>query len=762
MQGAPERPEGAIVKSLLALTLLWLGLAAAAVAQPLVTGPELILVLADTTRAPQAMEVVDDVNAQRPLSGRLGLGQPQRARFVLPYRATGETLALLEADPDSPRARIERAIVLTYPLGTEVEKLGAELSADPQILEVGENDRFDAAVVPNDPMFAVNPNPLQYQWGPHLLNLPAAWDRIKGNAYLGAVETGIQSSHPDLQAFTSGGGYRGGSYRPHLSWDFAGGDNNADELQGGLGVLGTSAAGHGTHVSGILAATSNNTSGVAGTCWGCSVLIGRNNMSTAQVIAAMTWLVDHGVQVINASLGRSSQHVDPCNPPVGFQPDPLCQALNFAEQRGVLVVAASGNARKDINFPASDARAVAVGGIRFDGAFWDDGCFVDNCGSNYTLTPGRKQQDVVAPAKDVLSTVYLGRNWITVSPFCGEGSLVDGYGLCTGTSMSTPFVTGIAGLLRSANPLLGRADIRRLLVENASRSNAWDPRLGYGIPNAAAAVSKAMGTVRGQVLANRLTPLFSLYSATARDHLYTVFPQVAAAALFGLVSETCARSLPNDLNCRFSIPYQSVGASVPGYPQFPGFPSCNAATCPAAAVYLFTSQTPPYAGAPPLVPLYRLSYNPARTSSTTTDTNRDITYTTETPGLTGFRSVGYELDGIEGYIYQRCTPEPGCIPAGAVRLYRLYHPGRDDYAIFPESELPQKSAEGYTSTPGLNDWIGYVYPKVDRDGDTVIDGFETLVGTNTLRADSDCDGRSDGLEMLQFPYSDPLGGPGCP
>src|SRR3954466_8631822 len=75
-------------------------------------------------------------------------------------------------------------------------------------------------------------------------------------------------------------------------------------------------------------------------------------------------------------------------------------------------------------------------------------------------------QDLVAPAKDVLSTVYTGRDWITTLIVCGDGAAVDGYGLCTGTSMAAPpFVSGIAGLLRSASPLLGRADIRRLLVE---------------------------------------------------------------------------------------------------------------------------------------------------------------------------------------------------------------------------------------------------------------------------------------------------------
>ena len=53
-----------------------------------------------------------------------------------------------------------------------------------------------------------------------------------------------------------------------------------------------------------------------------------------------------------------------------------------------------------------------------------------------------------------------------------------------------------------------------------------------------------------------------------------------------------------------------------------------------------------------------MSYNPARFNPSTTDPNRDVTYTTDSTGLRSFHSAGYELDGIEGYIYQRCTPEP--------------------------------------------------------------------------------------------------------
>ena len=66
----------------------------------------------------------------------------------------------------------------------------------------------------------------------------------------------------------------------------------------------------------------------------------------------------------------------------------MCPALSFAEERGVFVVSASGNAKIDIDFPASDSRVLAVGGIRSDGAFWEESCSVDLCGSNYSKTPG--------------------------------------------------------------------------------------------------------------------------------------------------------------------------------------------------------------------------------------------------------------------------------------------------------------------------------------------------------------------------------------
>jgi serine protease len=191
-------------------------------------------------------------------------------------------------------------------------------------------------------------------------------------------------------------------------------------------------------------------------------------------------------------------------------------------------------------------------------------------------------------------------------------------------------------------------------------------------------------------------------------------------------------------------------------PYFPGGKTCSVGPCieyARASVYIFTTEKSP--NAVPLVPLYRMSFEGTFPGGPSNPNSRDHTYTTEAAGIKTFAGVGYRLDGIEGYIYKRCTPEPSCIPAGAVRLYRYYNATRDDWAILPESELSTWTANGYAAQSGTNPWIGYVYPNVDTDGDGVIDSFENLIGTNPNAADSDCDGKSDGDELLKYPMTDP-------
>jgi serine protease len=115
----------------------------------------------------------------------------------------------------------------------------------------------------------------------------------------------------------------------------------------------------------------------------------------------------------------------------------------------------------------------------------------------------------------------------------------------------------------------------------------------------------------------------------------------------------------------------------------------------------------------PLVPLFRLSfacnhpqYSNANAASICTNNpqHTDTTYTTDQAGINSFASVGYRVDGIEGYIYPKTITQP----TGTVRLMRKYNAARDDHAIFPESLLMQYTNEGYTLNSG-SDWLGYVY-----------------------------------------------------
>lgn len=753
--------------------------------EPAAAPGELIVLLVDGGGAPTAEEVVENHRRGLKLLVGAGVERPMEVKPALAHRAQGRTREEIEADADSPRARLERYLLLKFPEDADLDAIQAALERDSHVLHVERNFFLKLHVIPSDPLFPVAAQPINYQWGSHLLGFQGAWDYAKGHAYVGLVDTGLQVTHPDLRPFHTQGStlvYDGGNFRAHLSFDLADEDADVDELGPDASGFPATSGGHGTHVSGIVAGTANNASGIAGGCWGCSILMAKatNNRTgssvdvfLADVANSLTWLVDHGAQVVSMSLGVEGLTCAGATGNLGM----LCTALDLAQRRDVLMAASSGNDKVDIDFPASDLRVMSIGGIESTGTIWDradegEGCPCNwssrpnwlisrcnqgpatfECGSNYTATPGSAQQDLVAPARQVLSTFYENRAWnLPLGCHDTEVSGVNhagvGYDLCTGTSMSSPHVASIAGILRSVNPLLSKAQIESALTGNASRAGNWDPKLGYGYPNASASVQAVLGRANGAVLPNRLTPLFSMYSPVGEDHFYTTVPQMGAAAYW---------SSP--------VYYYEIGPDAPDYGYFPGS-GCQVSPCsaePGASVYIFTTDRSPNGQL--LVPLYRMTFEGTFPGGPNNLNNRDTTYTTEPAGVLAFKSGGYELDGIEGYIFKKCTPEPSCMPAGTVRLYRQYNAARDDFAIFPESELAFMQGEGYTSNGGnLNPVLGYVYPNADSDFDNVIDGFEGLIGTSPSRIDSDCDGISDGTEILGYPNTDPRianSGPGC-
>jgi serine protease len=616
-----------------------------------------------------------------------------------------------------------------------------------------------SAQIPNDPFLGEQPDfgpvsPEHYktfQWhlgyslyGPYNdIHTAGAWNYNLGHAYLGLLDAGISQwstatgtlvvspPHEDLVA----------NFREHLSPSFGNDLRAAYET-----ISGPIPYGHGMHVMGLAAGRSNNAKGISGVCRECSTLLG-NVATTTLSSSLLTAMIQGGAQVVNMSFGYR-----PPNQPADLK----TWIEGLAAQRDVVLVAAAGNDGGVADFPASHPSVIGVAGSAPSGFRWDEiaNCRqAGECASNF----GGNVQ-LAAPALNVLSAWYPGNNFPSL--LCGDslhgpgtnaGTIhpaatnTDGYGLCTGTSMSAPIVTGVAGLVRSVNPLFSALEVRTIL-NNTAQATA-DPTLGRGIVQAQGAVVMSLGRSNALQVKNRLTPLFSLYSSGAADYLYTTVPQVASAA----INDTGRRkysSTTNPTGMTAATPYVSRAAdpAVGGaYGSFPG----GAGQVPRAAVYIFTGNLNPISSSPALVPLYRLSYV-ADFGSNPND--RDHTYTTDAAGISAYQSVGYKLDGIEGYIFPKTASVPG-----TVKLLRRYNPVRDDTAIFPESQLAAMQAEGYTQLSG-SDWLGYVYPNVDSDGDGLINGFETILGTNAFGADSDLDGRPDGAEypLADPPFSDPL------
>ncbi len=669
-----------------------------------------VIVLVDGLRVAdrqvEAEDVIAMLTSTRPdATVAETFGWPVAARFSLRDRLPREYRDSL--DPRDPEERLQRYILLTYATAKQADTALQGIQRIAGYIWAEKNAIGRWSVSPNDTYYSYQFSPKDFQWGTNNpLNLESAWNSVKGTAYVGHMDNGIQLGHPDLDSATAPWTT---PFRAQLSKDFVAGSgyafyftnlNGVDE-----GLFSGTYAGHGTHTAGIIAASPNNTAGIAGVCWNCSLIVTKLVTDKDMFYNALLWAVRAGAQLLNYSAQITDVPTGGC---AGTPAHPVCLALEFARGRDVIFVASSGNMhREGIDFPASDSRAVAVGGIQYQGYNAIDTLWLeeqpdannDMVGSNYG-----SQQSFVAPARDVLSTVYGSRDWTPFSR-CGDSASFEtthgtqsgsvagsGYGICTGTSMSAPYVTGIAALIRSINPLWTRAQVFEFLRASASRAGAWDMYWGYGVPNAGASVTSALAGT------NRLTPLFGLYSQTGGDYMYTTVPQVGISAYRGW--------LPPRVNDTL-IPYTPVGATINEYPSFPIlYP--NGELPPRAQVWIFTTDMNPL-GSQTLAPLYRMSYKCGDVGSTQQCTANplhvDHTYATSTAEIQSFMSIGYKLDGTEGYIYSNQYAQP----AGTVALYRGYSAAVDDWAIFPSSDLVNMNAQGYATSLAWTGVIGYAY-----------------------------------------------------
>jgi subtilisin family serine protease len=324
--------------------------------------------------------------------------------------------------------RIKRIKVPAHVLETVREAL----SHNPHVEFIENNFLAEASTTPNDSYYPS-------QWHLPKINAPSGWDITSGSESMpiAIIDSGVDPDHPDLVGKLITG------------YNFLGSNTDTHDVLG-----------HGTAVAGTAAATTNNITGVAGIA--CDnpimplvVLNSSNYASYYDISRAITYAVDHGVRVLNISIGGSSSS------------STLQSAVDSAWNKGALIFAsAMNNNTSTPYYPAACNHVVAVSATTSTdtkASFSSFGTWVD----------------ISAPGASIYTTKDGG-----------------GYGYWNGTSFASPLTAGLAALIWSINPLLTNSQVYDILTQNADDLGTlgFDQYFGFGRINSLRSLLAAMDT----------------------------------------------------------------------------------------------------------------------------------------------------------------------------------------------------------------------------------------------------------------------------
>lgn len=392
----------------------------------------------ETTDQTLVIDLRDDVDrdALREIETRHGIGlafnsihaeDDKLLRGTVPAgRDAARLLAALRGDPRVEAAEPELVLTLPEPPVTQATTLSG-----------GKPPRASASgFVPNDPRYPE-------QWNLHLIGAERAWERTRGRGVIVAViDTGVAATD-------SPRGRRArdfGRTRFAAGYDFVHDDDDPYDDNG-----------HGTHVAGTVAESTNNGEGVAGLAFEASilplkVLTAEGWGTSADIADAIRLAADRGAKVINLSLG-------------GPTPSAIIHiAVKYARRKGVVIVCAAGNGfGEPVGYPAAFRECLAVSSVGPAGEL----AFYSSYGRELALA---------APGGDMESGGMEGgilQNTVWPESQGGRG---DDYYHFQGTSMASPHVAAAAALV-IAQGVRDPARVRDILVRSATPK---PPRLKYG------------------------------------------------------------------------------------------------------------------------------------------------------------------------------------------------------------------------------------------------------------------------------------------
>ncbi len=368
--------------------------------------------------------------------------------FALSDRALGERLGgrVLGRQSDT------RTVRLGLPAGESYSEASARLSRVAGVRLVEQNLRVRAALAPNDAYF---PTQVVYLG---LIEAPLAWDIELGqdSVIVAVLDTGVDATHEDLQG-------RVWTNAVETPEDGVDNDGNGciDDVSGCSFVSPTSIDatctlpapgsalddnGHGTFVSGIIAASGNNGLGVVGAAPGVRLLpvkiLDCHGGGTAfDAAQGVLYAARAGARVANVSFSAD-----------GYS-STLANAIHIArESFGMVVVASTGNGGEGkVSFPATLPDVIAVGSSGT----------VSDAQARSPFSNWGPEVMVVAPGLNILSTLP--------ESFCGGWLCVEGqpYALASGTSFASPFVSALAAMIISRTPNLPPQVVESIISRTA-------------------------------------------------------------------------------------------------------------------------------------------------------------------------------------------------------------------------------------------------------------------------------------------------------